>query len=290
MKLRRRFFCSAAITLALLLTLLHFSPVMAEEKIPDLRFYAFDVGQGDSFFFVFPNGQTMLIDAGPESGVKNVVRFLRDAAVKKIDVVVATHPHSDHIGGMPQILRRFAVGEIWDSGFAHGSPEQIAFYNAIKKKNIPFGKPKAGYRRMFGDVCVEVIGPKIEIKGTKGDANNNSIILLVTYKDVSFLMTADMDAEQRASLSPLPKATLLKMPHHGSAKGTDMRMMRDVSPFAVVFSYAQGNSYGHPHKEVLDILRKMPKIKRFDTVGGTLKFRTDGKQLTYPGERAINTK
>ena len=106
-----------------------------------LTFYALDVGQGDSFFFMLPNGENVLIDAGPEEAGSKVVSFLRKRGVKKIDLLVATHGHSDHIGGMRRVLQNFEIGRIWDSGFNHGSSIQRNFYKTIKKK-IPFWTAK----------------------------------------------------------------------------------------------------------------------------------------------------
>lgn len=255
----------------------------------DLRFYAIDVGQGDSSLFVFPTGETMLVDAGPAASAKDLTRYLKQCGVKKINILVATHPHSDHIGGMNAVTREFVIGEIWDSGYAHGSDMQIKFYQTIKDKKIPFGRPKRGYSREIGGALIEVLAPSQELSGTSSDANNNSIVLRVTYGNVSFLMTGDMDKEQRRTISPLPESTVLKAAHHGSRTGTDARLLREVSPMVIVLSYKKGNSYGHPHKEVLRLLAKNKQIKRFDTANGTVKLRTDGKSLTYPKNMVVST-
>lgn len=264
------------------------APASAAEK-RDLRFYAIDVGQGDSSLFIFPTGETMLVDAGPSSSAKDLTRYLKQCGVKKINILVATHPHSDHIGGMSAVIAEFSIGEIWDSGYAHGSDLQIKFYQTIKDKKIPFGRPKRGYKREIGGAQIEVLGPAQELSGTSSDANNNSIVLRVAYGNVSFLMTGDMDKEQRRTISPLPESTVLKAAHHGSRTGTDAKLLREVSPMVIIFSYKKGNSYGHPHKEVLRLLAKNQQIKRFDTANGTVKLRTDGKSLTYPKNMVVNT-
>lgn len=264
------------------------APASAAEK-RDLRFYAIDVGQGDSSLFVFPDGETMLVDAGPPSSAKDLTRYLKQCGVKKINILVATHPHSDHIGGMNAVIREFGVGEVWDSGYAHGSDIQIKFYQTIKDKKIPFGRPKRGYTREIGGALVEVLAPSKELRGTSSDANNNSIVLRVTYGNVSFLMTGDMDKEQRRTISPLPESTVLKAAHHGSRTGTDAKLLREVSPMIMILSYKKGNSYGHPHKEVLHLLAKNERIKRFDTANGTVKLRTDGKNLKYPKNMVVDT-
>jgi len=252
----------------------------------DLRFYAIDVGQGDSSLFIFPDGKTMLVDAGTSEAGNAVVDFLKSKGVKKIDLLVATHPHSDHIGGMQDVLSEFEIGKIWDSGYIHGSSYQKKFYMMVKEKNIPFGRPKRGYSEKFGGVTIDVLAPVSEMHGTKSDANNNSIVMLVTYGNVSFLMTGDMEREERRSIEPLPQATVLKAAHHGSRNGTDVKMLREVRPLIITISYAKNNDYGHPHKQVVKAIARAG-IMRFDTMDGTIQLSTDGKDVKYQKDRVV---
>ncbi|MDO5562052.1 MAG: MBL fold metallo-hydrolase [Synergistaceae bacterium] len=248
-----------------------------------LRFYGLDVGQGDSFFFIFPDGKTMLIDAGPEDAGRKIVRYIKSCGVKKIDLLVATHPHSDHIGGMQAVLKNFEIGKIWDSGYNHGSKPQEDFYRRIKKENIPFGRPKRGYSEKFGGAVIDVLAPSKLLKGTARDANNNCIVLRITYGSVSFLMTADMEREQRMTIPALPQSTVLKAAHHGSYNGTDRHVLDSVAPKFVVLSYGKGNPYGYPHKEIVGDIAKR-KLIRFDTADGVVKLKTDGQNISYPSE------
>ncbi|EXG78325.1 ComEC/Rec2 family competence protein [Cloacibacillus evryensis] len=270
----------------LLLAYALFSVVPAAGAAPPLRYYAVDVGQGDCSLFILPNGQTIVIDAGPEKNAKKTVRYLKSCGVKKVDLLVATHPHEDHIGGMRELLSAFPVEKIWDSGYNHGSRIQRDFYRAIKEGKIAFGRPKRGFSDKFGDVEVKVLAPVKQLKNTNSDANNNGLVLLVTYGDISFLMTGDMEREERATIAPLPRAVVLKAAHHGSRNGTDKRTLREVSPEIIVLSYAKGNSYGHPHKEVVRAIREAG-VRRFDTADGAVKLRTDGKSITFERKRAV---
>ena len=251
-----------------------------------LRFYAFDVGQGDSSLFVLPDGKTILIDAGPEDRGKKLVRNLKKLGVKKIDLLVATHPHSDHIGGMIRLLSNFQIGKIWDSGFIHGSPIQNNFYRMIKEKNIPFGRPKRGFTEKMGEVQIHVLGPVRLIKGTKRDANNNCMVLKIRYGITCFLMLADMEGEQRSTISPLPEATVLKASHHGSSNGTNLALLKEVRPSVIILSYGKNNSYGYPHKEVKRAVSSLGII-RLDTKDGTIRIVSDGEKISYPQNREV---
>jgi len=261
-------------------------PNGSADKSNELRFYALDVGQGDCSLFILPDGETVLIDAGPEEASKYTVSYIKDCGVKKIDLLIATHPHSDHIGGMKAVLSKFEIGEIWDSGFIHGSDLQKNFYMTVLQKKIKFGRPKRGFMKKLGNVDIEVLGPSELLRGTKSDANNNCLVIRITYGNVSFLMTGDMEKEERKTISPLPESTVLKAAHHGSKNGTDELMLRQVAPKIIILSYGEKNTYRLPNKNVVKAIA-LQGIKRFDTKDGTVKIRTDGKNVTYPKNREV---
>ena len=251
-----------------------------------LRFYAFYVGQGDSSLFILPDGKTILVDAGPEDAGKKIVKELKKLGVKKIDLLVATHPHSDHIGGMRRIISNFQIGKIWDSGFISNSPLQKNFYSTIQNKEIPFGRPKRGHSEKMGDVLVQVLAPARLIRGTKRDANNNCLVMNIKYGSTDFLMLADMEREQRSTVSPLPRAAVLKASHHGSSNGTDMSLLKEVRPYFIILSYGRNNSYGYPHKEVVRAVSSLGII-RLDTKDGTIRIVSDGEKISYPQSREV---
>jgi len=238
-----------------------------------------DVGQGDSIFVRFPGGGTMLVDAGGSNAGPKVVESLRSLGVRKIDILVATHPHEDHIGGMLHVLDAFPVGKIWDSGYIHGSRTQQRFLEAVKERGIRFGRPKGGFSEKNGGVLIEVLAPVSEITGTSSDANNNSLVLRLSLGAVSFLLTADMEKEQRRSVGRFPESTVLKVSHHGSRNGTDARFLNMVRPKVAIISCAARNPYGHPHTEVLLFLEKA-EAELFTTIGGDVVVETDGETFT----------
>jgi competence protein ComEC len=251
-----------------------------------LYLFTFDVGQGDSSLFVLPDGETILIDAGPEDAGKKLVKELKKLGIRKIDLLVATHPHSDHIGGMKQVLSNFPVSNVWDSGFIHGSPPQNIFYRMIKDKNISFGRPKKGFHEKMGDTVIEVLAPSRLIRGTESDPNNNCLVLKIAYGNTSFLMLADMEREQYSTIKPLPRATVLKAAHHGSVNGTSMDLLNEVRPSIIILSYGKNNPYGYPHKKVVGAISALG-ITRLDTKDGTIEIISDGKKISYPRNREV---
>jgi competence protein ComEC len=248
-----------------------------------LSLYAFDVGQADSFVFHFPGGENVLVDAGGRKTASELVSKLRLLGVKKIDILIATHPHEDHIGGMKEIISAFEIGKAWDSGFNHGSPIQRDMLTALRNKNIRFGRPRAGFVEKIGDAAIEVIAPLASVSGTESDANNNSIVIRVSFGDVSFLMTGDIEEAGRRAVSSFPRATVLKAAHHGSANGTDEKLLNDVRPEIAILSYGRRNQYGHPHKRVVELLKKHG-VRIYATEGGDIIMTTDGKSLDVKQE------
>lgn len=241
-----------------------------------------DVGQADSILVQFPAGQTMLVDAGNQADGKTIVKYLKSRSVKRIDYLVATHPHEDHIGGMLTVMAAFPIGRVWDSGYNHGSNLQKAFLQRIKAKKLQYGQPRAGYTRDIGKVHVDVLAPGEKlVSGTESDANNNSLVIRLSYEKVSYLLAGDMEDAERATVAKWPQSTVLKVAHHGSRNGTDATFLKAVAPTYAVISYGIGNSYGHPHTEALSALADA-RTKIYSTASGnTIILQTDGKTVSY---------
>lgn len=262
-----------------------------------LRYYAIDVGQGDCTFFVFPNGQNMMIDTGtPKSFRDSIKGFLTEHKVKKIDLLVITHPHSDHIGSASEIVRNYHIGEIWQNGCPTASPLQINFEQTIKKYKCNAISPKVGKERAFGKVLIKVVAPKDEQRGKrkKSTINNDSLVLLVSYGSHKFFMTGDMEKNERRTLAlsnqQFQDIAVLKVAHHGSRTGTNLEMLKKIRPQIMTFSYAEPNPYKVPHKEVLDAINdynhdcdrdNKPKIVRYNTIDGTICIASDGEKLYH---------
>jgi competence protein ComEC len=243
----------------------------------DLRVYFLDVGQGDSSLILFRD-TVILIDAGEIGQGSRVVEDLRSLGVHRIDLLVATHPHSDHIGGMQDVLAAFPVGEVLDSGMPSTSALYEHLLETIDRKNIPFTVAEQGRTiDLDPELQLLVLSPP---KGRIGeDVNANAIILRLNYGNISFLFTGDAG---NAAESPLMKtgyplqSTVLKAAHHGSADASSREFIARVRPELAVISVGKDNPYGHPHRETLDTLSALvPSLYRTDR-DGTILIRSDG--------------
>ena len=231
-----------------------------------------DVGQGDAALFRFDDGKHMIVDVGPTDAGERLVSYLRSVGVVSLDIVVLTHPHEDHIGGFNALARAFRVGKVWDSGYEQGSRLQQSVMRMILKEGIRFGTPKAGFKETIGQAEIEILAPDRRWRGV--GANNNSIILRVTYGRVSFLMMADAEKAERENHA-LPKSDILKLAHHGSRTGTDAAHLAAIAPKLAMATFGNGNRYKHPHREVLDALRASMTVL-YSTVSGDIVIDTDG--------------
>ncbi len=237
----------------------------------------FDVGQGDSTLFIY-EGKTILIDAGEVDMGDRVVSDLRSRNVTRIDLLVATHPHSDHIGGMQKVLAAFPVGKVLDTGLPHPSPIYEHFLETIEQEHIPYQVAQQGQTvNVDPALRVLVLSPPEERSGE--DLNTDSIVLRISYGTVDFLMTGDLDnAGEDALLRtgyPLD-AEILKVGHHGSSSSTSPAFLDRVHPETAIISVGKDNPYGHPHRETMDLLeRSGVTVYRMD-LNGTILVRTDG--------------
>jgi len=232
----------------------------------DLRAYFLDVGQGDSSVILFKD-KVILIDAGEVDPGDRVVSDLRKLGVTRIDLLVATHPHSDHIGGMQEVLANFPVGNVLDSGMASTSSLYEHFLKTVDERNIPYIAAEQGETiDLDPSLRILVLSPP---KGRIGDdINTNSIVLRISYGTVNLLYTGDATtaAEDAMEKTGYPlDAQVLKVGHHGSSGSTSAAFLGRVDPEVAIISVGADNDYGHPHKETLERLK----------TAGPLVFRTD---------------
>ena len=246
-----------------------------------------DVGQGDAELLQTASGKNILIDTGAAEGREALLNALRDRGVRRLDLLIVSHPHLDHFGNVPQVLAAVPTTEVLDVGLVTGSPGQERMLKAIKQHRVKLtlvSRGLAGASRDLGDgVTLRLLEPRAPLlKNTDSDPNNNSIVCLVTVGDVRFLFTGDMEEEEREKrLYPGGediRADIYKVAHHGSRNGTDDPFMARVQPREAVISCGVGNEYGHPHPETLAALeRANARVWRTDTQG-TIVVTTDGER------------
>lgn len=280
--------------LALSLVLVELGARAQGSKPGLLRVRALDVGQGDAGLIELPDGTLYLVDAGGmvgnpvDTGERVVLPVLRNARRARVDVVVLTHPHPDHFGGLPAVLRSVEVGELWDSGQgeAEGAGPVYAELLAIaRQRGIPIRRPRelCGRPRHHGGAVVELLSPCPGfVRGR--DANDNSLVLHVRYGHRAVLLMGDAEHEEEAELvaryGTRLRADLLKAGHHGSRTSTGDALLSVVEPSFATLSAGVRNRFGHPHAPVLERLgARGISVLRLDR-GGGVTFETDGETTT----------
>lgn len=252
----------------------------AREKL--FSVHIIDVGQGDSIFIQTLEDKRILIDAGDEEAEHTVYSYLKRRGVKKIDVLIATHPDTDHIGSMDYIIDKFKISHLY---MPNAKTNSEAFYNLLdscKEKNLKIEYLTKGDRlKIDSSTTMEILSPS-----TITDKNNlNSIVSLLNYKGYEFLFTGDAEKENESEILSscnLPDIEFLKAGHHGSSSSSTDEFIEKLKPEAVAISCGYNNNYGHPHRSVLDTFRE----------NGAVVYRTDknGSLVFYCDENGIFTK
>ncbi|RXA20579.1 MBL fold metallo-hydrolase [Methanosarcina sp. MSH10X1] len=254
------------------------------ESGQSLTVHFLDIGQGDSILLEI-DGKAMLVDSGERDRGKVVAAYLQDRGISTLDYVVATHPHSDHIGGMNDILNNFQIEHFVDSGFPHTSKTYENMLTTIDTKNIPFEVVQAGHKIDFDPaVDIEVLNPASTYSD---ELNENSVVLKVTYGETSFLLMGDAGLESEESIMKAGydvDSDILKVGHHASRSGSGGAFISAVSPEVSVIEVGAGNDYGHPHTEVLERLQKASTVYRTD-LDGTVTVTTDGSTYSITTEK-----
>lgn len=244
-----------------------------------LEVHYLDVGQADCIFLRC-DGQTMLIDGGNVEDSDLVVSYLLQQNVEKLDYVVNTHAHEDHVGGLPGVLAVFEVGAVWCPVTTYESSCFEDFVRYADQQDLELTLPKIGSSYLLGEAEITVLGPVGEYDQT----NDTSIVLRVEHGSNAFLFTGDAEvaAEKDILTSGLDvSATVLKVGHHGSDTSTCYQWLREVSPKYAVIQVGEGNSYGHPQESVLSRLRDAGvRVYRTDLQGHII-CTSDGETVTF---------
>lgn len=217
-----------------------------------LEVHFLDVGQGDSVFIELPDGRTMLIDAGEKGRGAAVADYISAQGVDTLDFVVATHPHSDHIGGLPAVFDRLEIRSIYAPDKPSDSQVYKSLLSAVSAEGLTLTPAHAGDMLVDTDTLdVSVLSPMAGV--VYSDVNDYSVVLLLTYGKWDFLFTGDAGGSVLLS-AVSSEAEVLKVSHHGSATGTTPALIDVLHPLWTVISCGAGNSYGHPNQTVLELL------------------------------------
>lgn len=245
----------------------------AREKL--FSVHIIDVGQGDSIFIQTLEDKRILIDAGDEEAEHTVYSYLKRRGVKKIDVLIATHPDTDHIGSMDYIIDKFKISHFY---MPNAKTDSEAFYNLLdscKEKNLKIEYLTKGDRlKIDSSTTMEILSPS-----TITDKNNlNSIVSLLNYKGYEFLFTGDAEKENESEILSscnLPDIEFLKAGHHGSSSSSTDEFIEKLKPEAVAISCGYNNDYGHPHRSILDTFRENESVVYRTDKNGSLVFYCD---------------
>jgi len=256
--------------------------------VDNLKVNFINVGEGDCILIQAPKKYNILIDGGgtPQSsfdiGENIVIPYLRRKGINKINLLILTHPHLDHLEGLLPILRELKVDMLLDSGFICDVPKYKEFLKTIKEKDIPYRQTKSGDNYIFSkNMEMLVLNPLYTSNiDNDSDFNNDSIVVKLYYKNANFMFTGDIerDAEKRLlSWKNILKTDVLKVAHHGSSTSTILEFLNEVDPIIAVISVGK-NHFGHPAAKVIQRLKeKNIKVYRTDK-NGTVIIKTDGTE------------
>jgi len=241
------------------------------------------VGQADATLLLGPDF-TVLIDAG-DYRRNDVVPHLKSIGVKELDLLIGTHPHADHIGQFPQVLETFPVKEVWLSGDTHTTRTFERTIDAILASGAAYHEPRAGEIFQFGSLHIEVLNPS----RLTGNFHEGSVSIRAAFGNVAFIFTGDAETNTERTMIARGnnlRAQILQLGHHGSRTSSSQNFLEAVQPGVAIYSAGEGNSYGHPHDEVVDRILSMG-IQLYGTdVHGTIVVESDGTTYSVSTDKA----
>ncbi len=275
-----------ALTAAVLLAMFLWWHVLAVPR--DLSVTFLDVGQGDCTIIRAPGGQTAMVDGGGEEMGPRILAYLRRQGINRLDLLIITHPHSDHIGGLEEVAGEIPIGRVLDPGWANASASYRRLLLELKAQQVPWQRARRGLAFKLGmKVTGSVLYPFADAPPPE-DCNDGSLVIRLRFGGETLLLPGDLSAEGEAALLQAGddlSATLLKVAHHGSESGTSPLWLAAVRPRAAVIPVGRNNSFHHPHPSTLARLWAAGvKVCRLDK-SGTVRWRTDGRQYRLEAVR-----
>ena len=253
-----------------------------------LTITALDVGQGDAFHIQTPSGNHILVDAGRwspggNSGERTIIPYLEHKQISMLDGVILSHPHADHIGGMPDLIQNIPIQTIYQSDYVYDSGLYERYMSLADSLNVPVQNVESGdIIDIDPAIRLFVLGPDVN-RAKTGNVNNASLSFRLDYGHTSFLFTGDAEAVQERQLlnryGDFLDTDFLKTGHHGSKTSSDLNFLSSVTPEITVTSVAFRNRFGHPHREAVTSLSRTGAKNYFTSLSGALIFTSDGENI-----------
>ncbi|MFT7644917.1 MAG: competence protein ComEC [Candidatus Paceibacteria bacterium] len=241
-----------------------------------------DVEQGDAIQVITPDGYEMLIDGGPSSAVLLELAKDRSFFDRSIDVVMATHPDTDHVAGLSDVFERYSVSWLFETSVESKTSAAVAYRRAAQDEGAHIITAQAGQTVQLGaSTTVRILSPKGDT--THWSSNSASIIVQIIYGDIEFMLTGDAPSSIEEYLvgkySNTLESEVLKLGHHGSKTSSSDIFLDAVEPQFVVVSAGKDNRYGHPHSDVVEKAEERGSEIVSTTESGTITFETDGNTV-----------
>ncbi len=280
---------------AALLVVLVWHPFAPEVERGCLEVTAIDVGQSEGFFLAFPDGKLVMLDGGgfPPNGRARKPRldigedvvspYLWSRSIRRLDAVALSHPHEDHIGGLPAIVENFRPKELWVGAVAD-TPEWRLLRDVALRRGVRIVRLEYGRKFRYGGTDLEVLAPLPDHEPSAEAPNNDSLVLRIRYGRNSFLFTGDIEKRverQLVEAGTLARTDVLKVPHHGSKTSSSELFLESVRPAFAMISCGLDNHFQFPHAEVLERLQGLHSAVLRTDVDGLVSVRSDGRLIRF---------
>lgn len=248
-----------------------------------LKVHYLDVGQGDSIFIELPNNETMLIDAAESYQSENIINYLKNLNYQKIDYVIGTHPHTDHIGGLKDIINNFEIGKIYMPKVVSTTKTYENLLMAIKDKNLKINTAKAGNSIIDTDALkINILAPNSE---TYTELNNYSVVTKITYGTTKFLFMGDAEKLSENEIKENVSADVIKIGHHGSNTSSSIDFIKKVNAKYGIISVGLNNKYNLPKEETITNWENSGTKIYLTSINGTITAISDGTNIKIESEK-----
>ena len=248
-----------------------------------LKVHYLDVGQGDSIFIELPNNETMLIDAAESYQSENIINYLKNLNYQKIDYVIGTHPHTDHIGGLKDIINTFEIGKIYMPKVVSTTKTYESLLMAIKDKNLKINTAKAGTSIIDTDALkINILAPN---NSTYTELNNYSAVTKITYGTTKFLFMGDAEKLSENEIKENVTADVIKIGHHGSNTSSSIDFIKKVNAKYGIISVGLNNKYNLPKEETITNWENSGTKIYLTSINGTIRASSDGTNIKIESEK-----